>query len=67
MLSVKEVAEHLNTTVKIVRKLIRLQRQEDAQALHEGRQPAMVGLRANSYSPRHTRIREGDVVAFQER
>jgi hypothetical protein len=63
MLTIPEVAEHVRGSERYVRKLLAIQRREDADAKRDKRPPQMIGLRAK-VTPRKTLICEADVFAF---
>jgi hypothetical protein len=58
VLTLQQVADVLSVDVRTVRKLIRLQREEDAEAKSEGRSPRTIGLRAVRLTERLTRVTE---------
>jgi hypothetical protein len=64
VLTLEEVAAILKTDVRTVRKLIRVQREEDAAAEREARAPRLVGLRAARIAARITRVREEALGAY---
>jgi hypothetical protein len=66
-LTLDEVAAVLQVHVKQVRKLIRIQYEEDRAAALEGRSPRPIGLRALYVSSRIRRITEQALGEFLQR
>jgi hypothetical protein len=64
VLTLEEVATALKTDIRTIRKLIRLQREENAAARAEHRTPAIVGLHAVMLSERNTRVREEALATY---
>jgi hypothetical protein len=65
-LTLPDVAAALQTDVRTVRKLIRMQREEDTAAAVAGRSPRTVGLRAKQLSKRLTRVSEAALYEFMQ-
>jgi hypothetical protein len=63
-LTLDEVAEVLKVHVKVVRKLIKIQYEEDCAAALEHRKPRTLGLRAKWVSTRIRRVTEQDLGDF---
>ena len=66
MLTLEETAAHLNVSKSTIRKLIKIQRDEDTAAFATGRPAKRLGLRSSRLGPHVTRIREADIVALQD-
>lgn len=64
VLTLPQVAEILQVDLRVVKKLVALQAEEDAIAAREGRDPRVVGLRAKVLSPRVRRIVERELGRY---
>ena len=64
LLTVLEAAPYVRGSEAYVRKLIRLQRDEEAAAIREHRRPRRVGLPASRPTPRKTVVHEADLFVF---
>ncbi|HET9566682.1 MAG TPA: hypothetical protein VFP27_19750, partial [Mycobacterium sp.] len=64
VLTLPQVAAILQVDLRIVKKLVALQAEEDAFAIRESRTPRVVGLRAKVLSPRVRRIVERELGRY---